>query len=66
MGGMEAETAEHWTPSPWFLVTPPAPKPNIVSRSRITDLLTTTVDEHIVTLVEAPSGFGKSTALTGC
>lgn len=55
--------AEHWTPSPWFLVTPPAPKPNNVSRPRITDLLTTAVDEHIVTLVEAPSGFGKSTAL---
>lgn len=60
---MEAETAQQWTPSPWFLVTPPAPKPNTVSRPRITDLLTTTVNEHIVTLVEAPSGFGKSTAL---
>ncbi|MBS1907002.1 MAG: AAA family ATPase, partial [Actinobacteria bacterium] len=52
-----------WRPAPWFLLTPPLPKPGTLSRPRIGLLLDGLVDDAAIALVQAPSGFGKSTAL---
>jgi LuxR family transcriptional regulator, maltose regulon positive regulatory protein len=55
--------ATGWVPSPWFLVTPPQPADTAIDRPRLTALLDTVVARHRVTVVTAPAGFGKTTAL---
>ncbi len=52
-----------WTPSPWFLVTPPALPVTVVERSRAVAALTRAASSHRVIEVTAPPGFGKSTAV---
>ncbi|QIX48278.1 hypothetical protein HFP48_00965 [Rhodococcus sp. DMU1] len=50
--------------SPWFLVTPPQPSYGIVPRPRLDARIDDAVDRHRVTLLTAPSGYGKTKALT--
>ena len=61
--GMVSAWATGWVPSPWFLVTPPQPGDTAIERPRLTALLDTSVARHRVTVVTAPAGFGKTTAL---
>ena len=61
--GVVSAWATGWVPSPWFLVTPPQPADTAIERPRLTTLLDTVVARHRVTVVTAPAGFGKTTAL---
>lgn len=60
---MEDSSTTQWTPSSWFLVTPPQPKPGVARRPRVDALLDSAVASHAVTVVLAPPGYGKTTAL---
>lgn len=60
---MESARATSWVPSPWFLVTPPGRSGHAIDRPRVTALVDDVVLRHRVTVVVAPAGFGKTTAL---
>lgn len=55
--------ATQWTPSAWFLVTPPQPKPGTIHRRRLDAALESVRDRGQMAVLMAPSGFGKTTAL---
>ncbi len=51
-------------PVPWFLATSPSTHPEMVHRGTLTDLLDRHTDRYRATLVMAPSGFGKTVAVS--
>lgn len=51
-------------PVPWFLATPPSPSPEMVIRESVRDRLDSLVASHRATVVSAPSGFGKTVAVS--
>lgn len=53
----------HWGYVPWFLVEPPDPVPGARPRPRLQALFDAAVTRSPLTLVVAPPGFGKTTAL---
>jgi LuxR family maltose regulon positive regulatory protein len=42
---------------------PPRPRDDLVTRRRLLDILSTAVNAHVLTLVSAPPGYGKTTLL---
>ena len=55
--------ATQWTPSAWFLVTPPQPKPGTIHRHRVDSAIAEVRARGQIAVLMAPSGFGKTTAL---
>lgn len=53
----------HWGYAPWFLVEPPDPSPGTGPRPRLQASFDAAVTRSPITLVVAPPGFGKTTAL---
>lgn len=53
-----------WATAPWFLVTPPQPQGTVFERPRLVEALDHAVDSHQLTLITAPAGSGKTTALS--
>ncbi|MBS1690859.1 MAG: AAA family ATPase [Actinobacteria bacterium] len=51
-------------PVPWFLATAPSPGSEMVERTAVTTLLDRCVDTHHVAMLSAPSGFGKTVAVS--
>lgn len=49
--------------TPWFLTAIPETRSDSLPRPRLTDMLDAAVEDSAITIVEAPSGFGKTTAL---
>lgn len=62
-GAMDARDVAQWSPSAWFLVTPPQPKATALVRLRICELLERTAESGTMAVVLAPPGYGKTTAL---
>lgn len=60
---MDHEASQQWVPAPWFLVTPPEPKSDATVRHALLAAVDRAVAGHAVTILEAPSGFGKTTLL---
>ena len=58
-------TPQQWTAAPWFLVTPPQRRRDATTRPRLWGLLDDSIARRTLTLVQAPSGYGKTTMLTG-
>ena len=61
---MEQSPSLEWATPPWFLTTAPKPAGAIMARTRLHGLLEACIHRNAVTLVSAPSGFGKSSALS--
>lgn len=61
--GTGANEVATWAPSPWFLLTPPQAAGDVIGRPRLLALLDDVVLRSRVTLVTAPAGFGKTTAV---
>ncbi|MGW5072183.1 LuxR C-terminal-related transcriptional regulator [Rhodococcus sp. NPDC004095] len=53
----------HWSRAPWFLVAPPEQASHVAARPRLHTLLDDAVARSPITLVVAPPGYGKTTAL---
>lgn len=62
---MSPQSLQRPTPTPWFLVSAPETRPNVLDRPRLFELISSIVDHYPITVAEAPSGFGKTTALAG-
>lgn len=60
----EIAGAPRMKPVPWFLATVPRPNPEMVERIGVIALLDSVVKTHQTTIVSAPSGFGKTVAVT--
>ena len=60
---MDASPITEWTPRPWFLVSAPRANTLMSRRPRIEELLDDLSSRHPITLVAAPSGYAKTTAL---
>ncbi|MGW9156466.1 LuxR C-terminal-related transcriptional regulator [Microbacterium sp. NPDC055665] len=50
------------TPGPAVRYRPPGPQPGAIRRERVSSAIADAVGEHPLTVVSAPSGFGKTTA----
>ena len=50
--------------APWFLTAPPRPRRGVLERPRISAALDACVAAQELTIVEAPAGYGKTTALS--
>lgn len=51
-----------WQPLPWYLVTPPRERDDVIDRPRLTELIDELLGRHRVVLVCAPAGYGKTVA----
>jgi len=51
-----------WQPLPWYLVTPPRERDDVIDRPRVIALLDAQLSEHRIVLLCAPAGFGKTVA----
>lgn len=51
-----------WQQLPWYLTTAPQPRTDTSERFRVTERLNDLVTGHRVTVVHAPSGYGKTVA----
>lgn len=51
-----------WQPLPWYLVTPPRERDDVIDRPRLTELVDGLLSRHRVVLVCAPAGYGKTVA----
>lgn len=60
---MSHDQLQHLIPVPWFLLTPPDPGSHLLDRPRLTELIESSIERSPITVVEAPSGFGKTIAL---
>lgn len=60
---MIVASAPEWSPSPWFLLTPPEGLRESIQRPRIDAVLDAAVLRSTVTVISAPAGSGKSQAL---
>ncbi|MGL3805676.1 LuxR C-terminal-related transcriptional regulator [Paeniglutamicibacter sp. R2-26] len=60
---MDASPITDWAPQPWFLVSAPRTSAMMPRRARIEALLDDLSSRHPVTLVAAPSGYAKTSAL---
>ena len=61
---MEQSPSLQWTTPPWVLTTAPLPTPTTMERQRLHGLLDACTNRNVVTLLGAPSGFGKTSALS--
>lgn len=48
---------------PWFLVSAPEIRPRDLLRDELSQIIEASVQDYPLTLIEAPSGFGKTTSL---
>jgi LuxR family maltose regulon positive regulatory protein len=53
-----------WEP-PKYLASPPHPQPGQLGRTAVNRLITQAVADHRITVLAAPAGFGKTSALGG-
>ena len=60
---MHADHPAAWVPAPWFQTSVPQLQPGVIERPRLDALLDAHVGAHHLTLVAAPSGFGKTAAV---
>lgn len=60
---MEQAPPGPWASLPWFMVTVPSARTEVLDRPRLDQLLETTVAQAPVTVVAAPSGYGKTVAV---
>lgn len=60
---MSKVLAAQWVSVPWYLSVPAIPDGSCSVRSRLTGELESAVQSHGLTVVAAPSGYGKSTLL---
>lgn len=60
---MSQDSFERLPVAPWFLVSPPETRPEDLPRKQLLQTLESHVDRFPITIIEAPSGFGKTTTL---
>lgn len=60
---MSTQPATLWAPTPWFLTSPPHTPQGMIPRERLITHLDNATRDHAVTLVSAPSGYGKTVLL---
>lgn len=60
---MQPSFPGHWAPSPWFLTSPPQQASQTLRRSRLWQMVDSSLAEARVVVVSAPSGFGKTALL---
>ncbi|MED5811058.1 LuxR C-terminal-related transcriptional regulator [Mycolicibacterium sp. 050232] len=51
-----------WQPLPWYLVTPPDRRHDVIDRPRLSGLIDESLARHRLVLACAPSGYGKTVA----
>jgi LuxR family maltose regulon positive regulatory protein len=61
---MQSHGSSIWRPVPWFLATAPDARTGMVQRPSIGRLLDDAVSRYRATAVAAPSGFGKTVAVS--
>lgn len=62
-GSMDGYPATLRAPSPWFLTSPPQTTAGTIARTRLLSLLSDSLATSQVTLLAAPSGYGKTVLL---
>ncbi|MGL3150509.1 LuxR C-terminal-related transcriptional regulator [Microbacterium sp. A82] len=60
---MDTQSQALWAPSPWFLTSPPQSPRGTIPRERLLTRLDASTSDHAVTLIAAPSGYGKTVLL---
>jgi LuxR family maltose regulon positive regulatory protein len=60
---MSEGSAAQWVAVPWFLSVPARRDPSCTERARLTQLIDDAVRHRAVTVLTAPSGYGKTTLL---
>ncbi|MBM9432995.1 LuxR C-terminal-related transcriptional regulator [Flaviflexus equikiangi] len=60
---MSSESLHRLSPTPWFLISAPEIRPDALPRPNVVNLLESCARSFTITVVDAPSGFGKTTGL---
>lgn len=60
---MGRQSFQRLATTPWFLISMPETRPSVLERPRLTRLIDSYVAQGPITVIDAPSGFGKTTAL---